>query len=156
MQCAWEGGAPNANNMQFSGACTRRSARVREVLQAQPRSPADQQVTIRTSDVHGFGAFAVTPIPAHTTLGRIQGTVLRPAQVQPAQRGYIWQPSQQKCIDMRAKNGNWLQFVNDAHNTRSKTNCRFTSVGTLRTKRAIRAGEELLVSYGRSFWAGKR
>lgn len=47
---------------------------------------------------------------------------------------------------------NWTAMVNDAHGTGFKINCAITASGAIKTTRAIAAGSELLISYGKAYW----
>jgi hypothetical protein len=46
--------------------------------------------------------------------------------------------------------GNWTSFVNDG--LKETNNVRFSNQGKFTTKRAIKQGEELLTSYGPTYW----
>lgn len=139
-------------------------------------------VELRRSTVcDGWGVFAATDIPANTTVTRYDGrlcSTIKGLDVEDAVYAYVFAPradagrggGETTCMyiigqrDASAANVTERgigQFLNDAIHpeiTGRKNNCRFVESADYRlyiaTKRPIRAGEELLVSYHLSYWIG--
>ena len=71
---------------------------------------------------------------------------------------YVLCRSDAECFDASKTNSSLARFANDAHGTTFKNNAKFTpgaQSGTplLRTTKAIPAGREIYVSYGREYWS---
>lgn len=112
-------------------------------------------IVIRPS-TYGLGAFATRTIPGWTVLGAYGGELLTAAQVDAR---YVHTPAAyvmdvgggwyRDAVD--PAQSNWLRYINSPHGSRTAPNCRIECGGIYRTVRAIPAGTELLVSYGRHY-----
>lgn len=122
---------------------------------------AEYAVDVKPSRIPGAGrgVFAVVDIPAHRVLGYYRGRLLTAAEFDAAygarQATYVLMVAKNKYVDASdPAHANWTAMINDARGSGARTNCVFTGGGTIKTKRRIAAGEELLVAYGADYWAG--
>ena len=74
---------------------------------------------------------------------------------------YVLEMTEQLAIDAARTNTADGRMINDARGSGKRPNVRFvcnqqTKTVTIRTTRAVRAGEEFLLSYGRSFWGAQQ
>ena len=122
---------------------------------------AQRGIAIRPSTIPGAGqgAFALETLPANRLVGRYRGEVIDAQEFDrryPAQTlgEYVLQVGKNTFIDARDPElSNWTRYVNDGHTQgQNLCNVRFTVRAGLKTKRVIHAGEELLVSYGPSYF----
>lgn len=121
-------------------------------------------VEIRKSRIPGagVGVFAKQPIEAGKNLGYYRGEALTPEEFENrySKLGYsiyvlrIPHPNNKNThinID-GVKHYNWVSRMNAPKGTNKKANVYFDYSGRVFAKRNIRAGEELLVSYGPGYW----
>ena len=116
-------------------------------------------IKIKTSTIPnaGLGAFAKINIPPGVIVGTYEGVRYDTYEELPKDSNYIL------YIDygdyyMDAKDptkSNWTRYINDARNSGHVNNVMFTSRGNVKTIKKIKKGEELFVSYGRSYWRKK-
>ena len=71
---------------------------------------------------------------------------------------YVLCRSDAECFDASKTNSSLARFANDARGSRFKNNAKFTPgaptrTPLLRSTRAIPAGREIFVSYGREYWS---
>ena len=114
----------------------------------------------------GKGLFATRAFPKNAVVARYTGDLLDTQDGRDREDGfegsdYVLELSQLVSIDAARTDTADGRLINDIHGTRLKANVRFVPYHaqrtvTIRTKRAIRAGEEFLLSYGRSFWDARR
>jgi hypothetical protein len=119
-------------------------------------------VEIRPSNIPnaGNGVFAKEDINSGEMLGIYRGEALTPDQftkrfkdvdyatyVLTIKNGTI-------NVDGEKKGYNWVSRVNGPRGTTMKTNIWWDDDGNVFSKRKIKAGDELLVSYGPSYWRG--
>ena len=117
-------------------------------------------VDVRDSSIHGKGVFATEPLCAGHELATFAGETLTAAQLEaryppPKHPAYVLQVGS-RYIDASQRGYNWTRYINDSHGTTLCNNCKFNKAGKVVVTRPIRVGEELLVSYGPSFWASAR
>lgn len=108
----------------------------------------------------GIGVFAKHAIPKGTVLGLYSGVVRSYDELTPAQKRYsnflFKHPQHGEFYVDASASGNWTRFLNHS----CEPNCTFaralrcghTRVIYVRTKRPVRAGEQLLVHYGRDYF----
>ena len=127
-----------------------------KLMRAIAARPSDY-VAVRKSGVHGKGVFAVVDLPASRLLGYYKGKCvsLEDYARRATDNGYILDMETYVLDAGKASNGNWTRYVNDARGTRHRNNCEFSVGGAIKTTRAIVAGAELFVSYGRDYWMGR-
>lgn len=119
----------------------------------------DECVAVRHTGTHrGCGVFALTALPRGAALGRYVGETLTRAQLDAryAAHGrtptYVLQLGRDSFIDARdPTKSNWTRFLNDPRGTGKRANVRVGARGSVKTCRAVKAGEELLFSYGRQY-----
>lgn len=115
---------------------------------------------LRETKEMGIGVFTKQAIPKGTVMGLYSGVVRQYDRLTPAQKRYsnfLFKHPQhgEVYIDASAE-GNWTRFLNHS----CEPNCSFaralrcghTRVVYVRTKRHVRAGEQLLVDYGRDYF----
>ena len=122
----------------------------------------ERWVEVRPPTTHGKGVFARHPLSARTCIGVYRGEVITPAQLNRRYRvaESVYAMTVQTCVGCKhpivvdaadPARGNWTRFINSCAGTGRPRNCTFTTTGRVMTRRRIEAGEELLVSYGRSY-----
>lgn len=119
-----------------------------------------RNLELRETKEIGIGVFAKQAIPKETVLGLYMGVVRPYDQLTPAQKRYsnflFKHPRHGEFYIDASASGNWTRFLNHS----CEPNCSFaralrcghTRVTYVRTKRHIRAGEQLLVDYGRDYF----
>ena len=103
----------------------------------------------------GFGLFAARNFTPHEIVAWYTGKeISKDIALDPTYDSDKIIELEDKCIDARADNWYSLaQFVNDfSRGTERGQNLHFEHDGTLSAKRDIRKGEELFVSYGKTYW----
>jgi uncharacterized protein len=104
----------------------------------------------------GRGVFAARDIPANVNLGYYRGMMLPNHNLSMAEGSrYILGPITHagETFSVCGKDhGNWTALINSPYNTDHKPNLIFYDDGTVYSKRNIKAGEELFVGYGASYW----
>lgn len=110
-------------------------------------------MAVEPSPVAGRGVFWRGPkaLPARRRIGVYAGAV---TAGNPADTTYTLNLGPRTHVDGRRR-GNWTRFINDPRGTGRAANVVFTPDGDVRTLRAIRRGEELLIEYGPRYWAGR-
>ncbi|XP_074029564.1 uncharacterized protein [Leptinotarsa decemlineata] len=107
-------------------------------------------LSVRHSDIHGFGVFATRNLKIGVRLGPYEGKITRIDTTV----GYAWKLRDGRLIDAsNERYSNYLRYVNCARNAEEQNLVAFQYDGKLyyRTSRNINKGEELLVFYGRTF-----
>lgn len=121
---------------------------------------ASKGIEIRASGVLGAGrgAFALAALPPNTIIGLYRGETLTPEQYDAkyphgALASFVLQTGLRRFIDASNEaQANWTRYINDCRGSGLSNNVEFTVRGGVRTKRRIRAGEELLVDYGPEYF----
>jgi len=118
-------------------------------------------LVVRASLVPGAGAglFAAAPVRAGALVGVYAGEPLTAAAFaarypEGGERkpSYCYHQRADLIIDASdAARSSVLRFVNSPHGTPLRANVRFAAKAEVRAARAIKAGEELLLSYGRGY-----
>ena len=116
--------------------------------------------TIATSTIPnaGNGAFANIPLKKGTTLDYYKGKKLSASAYEKLKDdSYVWElssPYGPFYIDGKnPKTSNWLRFLNDSRDRRVNVEpYQYSGRIYYRTKRRIKAGEELFISYGDYYW----
>ena len=114
-----------------------------------------QGLRVKKSGVAGLGLYTTKTRKKKERLATYKGKPMTRAQV--AQRygnrtaPYVYCRSKKRCRDARKTTSGVARYANDARGTSKKNNAKFTGF-TLRAKRTIPAGSEVLVSYGRDYW----
>ena len=102
----------------------------------------------------GNGCFARVDLDKDFSLGKYAGQKLTKAQFEkkyPKNNAeYLLQLNKNSFID-GAVGGNLLSKINSSRGSGKQTNVAFTTQGTVRTTKKIKAGDELLISYGSAF-----
>ena len=110
----------------------------------------------------GFGLYATKRLAKNARVASYTGehrTRNQIAQKYGTDTGqYVLCRSDAECFDASKTNSSLARFANDAHGSTFKNNAKFTpgaQSGTplLRTTKAIPAGREIYVSYGREYWS---
>jgi uncharacterized protein len=110
----------------------------------------------------GFGLYATKRLAKNARVASYTGehrTRNQIAQKYGTDTGqYVLCRSDAECFDASKTNSSLARFANDAHGTTFKNNAKFTPGGPtgtplLRSTRAIPAGREIYVSYGREYWS---
>lgn len=133
-------------------------ARVDTPLMQQLRDAGGFSVAPSTIPNAGLGLFATVAIPARVNIAWYRGEVLDRAAMLERYPGdmlapYVLQLSSNRFIDAREPSiENVARFMNDGPHSGRRANCRFTRSGAVQSIRAVKPGDELLVSYGRSYW----
>jgi len=123
-------------------------------------SCAEPRVRVAPSAIAGHGVFAAERLPRETRLGAYEGERLNEAQY------WARYPQDNPIYVLRLRRGyvdaadparsNFARFINSPKGTRKRANVYFRAPdGAVVTKRAIRAGEELLVDYGPTYSWGE-
>ena len=108
----------------------------------------------------GFGLFATKRMAKDARIAAYDGERRTRADVKEEygdETGqYVLCRSDRECFDASASNSSLARFANDARGSSLTNNARFTRGAKgpplLRAARAITAGREVLVSYGREYW----
>ena len=108
----------------------------------------------------GFGLFATKRMAKDARIAAYDGEHRTRADVKEEygdETGqYVLCRSDRECFDASASNSSLARFANDARGSSFTNNARFTRGAKgpplLRAARAIPAGREVLVSYGREYW----
>jgi SET domain-containing protein len=115
---------------------------------------AKTSIAISTIPLAGFGLFAREAIPIGTFIGVYSGELCR-AEDQDLIKGkpsYIWGFEKDRIINAKYK-GNKSRFMNHNRDNSNVTVRVVTALGTsyvlFTTARAIAAGEELTINYGK-------
>ena len=114
----------------------------------------------------GKGLFATRDFPNKAVIARYTGDLLNTQDGEDSEDGfegseYVLELSQLVSIDAARTDTADGRLINDIHRTRLKPNVRFVPFHaqrtvTIKTTRAVKAGEEFLLSYGRSFWDARK
>ena len=110
---------------------------------------------VKKSNIAGLGLFTTKPRKNNERVATYKGESMTRAQV--AQRygdrtaQYVYCRSKNRCRDARKSNAGVARFANDARGGGKRNNTKFSGF-SLRTKRKVPAGAELLLSYGREYW----
>ena len=107
----------------------------------------------------GSGLFAAQALPSGALLGVYSGEALTAAAFAaryPAggerNPSYCYHQRADLIIDAADESrSSVLRFINSPHGTPLRANVRFAAKAEVRAARAIKAGEELLLSYGRGY-----
>ena len=116
---------------------------------------------VKRSTIAGLGLHATKRIPKKKVIAKYTGERLTKAQVDArykarGQRGdYVLcagsKPTSQ-CVDARRSNSGVARFANDPRGSGKRANAKLTKAFSLKSKRAIRPGTEILASYGAAYW----
>jgi len=125
-------------------------------------------IKIRKSDIPGAGngVFAKKDIPKGTELGYYVGEIINNKEFEKRYKEYGHgeyvleltdpkNPRKQINIDAK-KHYNWISRINAPKGTGKKASLHWDIHGLTIASRNIKAGEELLISYGKEYWQGKR
>lgn len=114
----------------------------------------------------GDGLFAKRDFKKNEIIARYTGDLINTGNGEHRMDGfggshYVLELSQQIAIDAARTNTADGRMINDARGTGKRMNVRFVpnqraKTVTIRTTRAVKAGEEFLLSYGRGFWGAVR
>jgi hypothetical protein len=118
-----------------------------------------------TGKDRGLGVFALRDIPPETTLGWYRGEALDGEALEArypdpaAPPRYVLQVADDVYVDgVNPEYRNWTALINDARGTGLPVNVQFGAHGgrrgLLRTVLPVAAGDELLWTYSKSYWAG--
>ena len=114
------------------------------------------KLAVRPSAVHGRGLFALCDIPIGKTLGRYVGKDVSFEDVckryKPNQPSFVFQVGGRYIDGADDSSANVFKFLNDYRGSGRTHNVVLTYTGCIKTRRRIAEGEELLVTYGPSFW----
>ena len=111
---------------------------------------------IKASSVAGDGAFAARDFKKGEILG-YYGTgaeQTKRAKESTESKEYLLNVGDKVVNGHGATNG--LQFINDSIQTNFENNVTIMQNGGFKTRKNIRAGEELLVSYGKGYWSTRK
>ena len=108
----------------------------------------------------GNGLFATRDLPAGLLIGYYCGEYLRGFQLDrrytSGRHGYVLRLSNDFYIDgLIAERSNVLRYMNDPLKSGKRANVKFTPNGGMILTCNVSAGDELLVHYGRRYWAGR-
>ena len=115
----------------------------------------------------GVGCFARTLIPAGTLIGPYHGRYLTARERNRVKNGaYIWKLNENRYVDaVKHIRNNPLRFVNGAKTPiqKGKINCVVKMIGSTpdnekvyyMTSRDVLPGDELIISYGNTYFAFK-
>ena len=118
---------------------------------------AKHAVEVRhTGTYRGHGVYATVDIPKHTVLGKYVGEVLTRAQLDARyahkEAVYVLQLGKDRFVDPSdPSKGNWTRYMNDPRGTGRPANIRVGPRGGVSACRGIKAGEELMFSYGSGY-----
>jgi hypothetical protein len=124
-------------------------------------------LTVKQSDIRGAkkGLFAVKPFKTNDKIDEYKGEILRVRQDEiPDDRDYIFSVSNTYHIDGEDPTSSLARYINDPRNTGKRANTKWVvdrrnKRVTIRANRNITASrtrpEELLIPYGRQYWAEK-
>lgn len=115
------------------------------------------RVDISSLQGAGLGAFAKVDLPKQRVIGWYHGMLLSKAELDQKYGDqlapYVLQLNAELYIDASETLGsNFARYINDGPTSGKKPNVEFTEWGGVCTLRNIKAGEELLTSYGSVFW----
>jgi hypothetical protein len=125
-------------------------------------------VEVRESGIPGagLGVFAKQPIASGRELGYYRGEILTSYEfyTRYAAQGYtvyvlvVTDPSDaNNVLNVDAsEHYNWTSRINSPKGTNKKPNVYFHKDGRVFAKRNIKAGDELFISYGRTYWPRKK
>ena len=118
---------------------------------------------VRKSQISGagYGVFTTIDIPANEPVCLYEG-VLEPSELRDRESCYYVHVNKQTVLNATLID-TIGKLINDAYRSRYKTNVKFGKFYqdsrvsrypyfTIRSKRLIKAGEELFLSYGSGFW----
>ncbi|KAF8538633.1 hypothetical protein BDD12DRAFT_841731 [Trichophaea hybrida] len=166
----WPSHLPYYTNPSLSPALTRSSPASLNLHLCIPPTPPSPLVRIKpiTTPSHPacgqYGLFATRNLPPHSWVLDYLGTYHTLAESDPSSDYDI-------CLDRElgvavdaARGGNEARFVNDYRGVAERANVVFENrevQGQVRIAvrvagKEVRKGEELLVSYGKGFWEGRR
>lgn len=139
---------------------------------------SQDHLRVKKSGIHGYGLFAAKPkkkspdvvFKKQAKVTRYKGEVIDPEEKERraaqdkdyymAELGHGW------VVDGMKTNSGSGRFANDCKGTKKKCNTKFTRKKNkdphkeevnLKAKKNIKDGEEVLVSYGKSYWShGKK
>lgn len=109
----------------------------------------------------GKGLFTEKVIKPHVNVGRYEGDVLTPEEVEARypgnkNRDYVLQITagqlKGKYVDARSTQSSIVRYINDPKGSKFQANTRFTPAGYVQTTKAIPKGKELFVHYGNDYW----
>jgi hypothetical protein len=107
----------------------------------------------------GIGVFAKVDISAGDALGYYRGEMLTAEEFEARHGGkgysiYTLCLSNGIHIDAEHNGYNWISRLNSPKGTNKKSNLYWDVDGQTFASRTIKAGEELLIGYGASYWHG--
>ncbi len=123
----------------------------------------EERLRVKTSSIPGAGrgVFATRHIRPGEVIGQYTGDLLRgdySSRSDPNTGGvYYLQLNNHLCVDAARTDTHVSRFINDPRGTGQRPNCKFahdgrTSIVRVRATRHIQPGQELLLSYGRTYW----
>jgi len=139
---------------QLRGGPEKQWWEVYRVTQTSSRFTLHPWVTVEKSSVPGagFGVFANRDFPAKKLIGCYVGRACVDKDEAVKNGDYALEVCTGACTIDGAVCGNWTAYINDQERCH---NVRFNENGEIWTRRAIKSGEELFMSYGPSYWRGE-
>lgn len=126
------------------------------VARLRARAPEESGVALGPSVVSGTGVFAARELQKHEALGAYCGEELSGAQFNAryahAPPMYVMGLSKDVFLDaVDPDKSNWTRYINSPHKTGKRPNVKARKSGVIVALKKIRVGDELLLSYGRSY-----
>jgi SET domain-containing protein len=113
-------------------------------------------VEVRPSSIQGLGVFALRAIPKSAVVCQYKGVLCRRGSHDP-ESAYLVHVTNELLLDGK-KVESVGKYINSPKGTGRKSNVKFGAFDSANNcfpvlaKRAIKAGEELLIAYGRGYW----
>jgi SET domain-containing protein len=117
-------------------------------------------IVVKQSSIPGAGkgVFATRDIEQGVTIGEYTGELVNMSEIREHGK-YAWSLRNGQAVDaVDPEKSNWLRYIND-HRTEEGNNLAIYEHDNkvyYQTKRPIKKGSELFVSYGENYWKIKR
>lgn len=142
---------------------TKTGYRIRSIKETEFMKTLDgKYVEVRESPIHGRGVFALMDIPAGRILGYYKGELISNTESNRRLEDttgkynvdYMYWLSERYTIDAGVEEtGNWARYMNDPQGTGKHANVYFGDKASIVVgKKPIKAGDELLIRYGKDYW----